>query len=182
MNRPQHSTHTWHYPVHNSAHPKTCGDGQRVQEIWSYSFPISDLHPPLQNKVLFLRAGSARSRSCVAANLQLMDLDPASQLDLQMLSLAQCHRSQESSASMWSMGFGLAFLMWIIGLDHEIGAGDYMNWEPKYPKGCRSPRSVSVQFIFFLTRRLFYFSILACVTFFPICKLLSKLVKFFPFM
>lgn len=153
--------------VHNSAHPKTCGDGQRVQEIWSYSFPISDLHPPLQNKVLFLRAGSARSRSCVAANLQLMDLDSASQLDLQMLSLAQCHRSQESSANMWSMGFGLAFLMWIIGLDHEIGADDYMNWEPKYPKGCRSPRSLSVQFIFFFNKTIVLFFNLGLCYFFP---------------
>lgn len=61
----------------------------------------------------------------MAANLELMHLDSASQLDLQMLSLARCHWSQESSASTWSMGFGLAFLMWIIGLDYEIGAGDY---------------------------------------------------------
>lgn len=45
-------------------------------------------------------------------------------------------------------GFGLACLMWIMGLDYEVGAGDYMNWEAKHPRGCRSAGRVFVQFFF----------------------------------
>lgn len=102
---------------------------------------------PCSFSALALRGREAVSLHQRGANPRLMHLHAASQLHLQMVLLARRHRGRQSSASEQSMGFGLAFLMRIIGLDYEIGADDHLNWEDEHLKRCRSAESVSVQFL-----------------------------------
>lgn len=131
-NRPQYATRTYlptyiHTHFHIIQHPQQHYTPKKPVVVDKGYKTAQATASPCSFSALALRGREAVSLHQRGANPRLMHLHAASQLHLQMVLLARRHRGRQSSASEQSMGFGLAFLMRIIGLDYEIGADDHLN-------------------------------------------------------